>query len=70
MNDDTPRACPRCLADLTGEPIPEEHRRYFGNATHFSKVLGGYDRNVDRVTGWLCPECGHHWSRSQNSHKK
>lgn len=55
--------CPKCKADLTGVPIPEEHKQYFGDATHFSRRISIYDLKRDRTTKYKCPDCGHEWSR-------
>jgi len=55
--------CPKCKASLRGKRIPEKHREAYGNATHFSRVIGLYDRNLDRTTHWKCPDCGHVWLR-------
>lgn len=52
------RHCPKCNADLTGEPIPERHREHYPPGdTHFSRVIGLYDRELDRTVGWRCPDC-------------
>jgi len=59
----TPNKCPACNANLQGEPIPEKSREHFGNATHFSRVIGIYDTRRDRTTDWQCPDCGHRWAR-------
>jgi transposase-like protein len=57
-----PTHCPHCHADLKGEPIPEKDRHHFG-VTHFSRVIGLYDRSRDRTTHWRCPDCGREWER-------
>jgi rubrerythrin len=61
-----PTTCPNCHADFLGEPIPEKNRQYFGNATHFLRVIGIYDRNLDRTTHWKCPDCNYEWPRGEN----
>lgn len=58
--------CPACHADLTGQEIPSEQRHLFG-ATHFSRRIGLSDIRLDRVTHWLCPDCGHEWERNVTS---
>lgn len=52
--------CLGCRSDLRGEPIPEEHRRYYNpDATHYSKVVGvEYAGGFDGISEWMCPVCG------------
>lgn len=50
-------ACPNCNADWRGKPIPKEHRHMFGNATHFKREIGIYDRDKDRTVALQCPDC-------------
>jgi hypothetical protein len=54
--------CPKCKADLRGDPIPEKDQYLFGT-THFSRKIGYYDTEQDRTTMWLCPDCEHQWTR-------
>ena len=49
--------------DLTGAPIPDNVRDHYGDATHFSRVVGHYDLMADRTVAWNCPDCGLTWSR-------
>jgi hypothetical protein len=59
----TPMKCPNGC-DLTGNPIPEEHRSYYQEgATNFSRVIGNYDWYEDRTITWSCPDCGVVWTR-------
>lgn len=60
-----PKRCPACNADFTGEPIPEESRHHYGDATHFSRVIGVYDYDLDRTVAWECPDCQHQWPRNR-----
>lgn len=55
--------CPLCKADLTGEPIPEESREFYGTHTHFSRRIGIYDQRRDCTVAWRCPDCGGEWTR-------
>jgi hypothetical protein len=55
--------CPHCDSDLTGEEIPEAHKKYYGDKTHFSRKIGLYDRWLDMTTQWQCPDCRHTWDR-------
>ena len=61
-----PQKCPKCNADFTGEPIPKKYRDagYYGNATHYGRVIGLYDFWEDRVTYYQCPDCKHKWKRN------
>ena len=61
----TPDICPKCGADLTGEPIPQEYidKGYYGNNTHYSRVGSIYDIGLDRTVAWVCPDCKHEWER-------
>lgn len=56
--------CPKCKANLQGEPIPEKDRKYYGTKTHFSRLIGLYSRDLDRTTHWICPDCKHRWERT------
>ena len=55
--------CPSCHADLKGEKIPEKYREHYGSATHFSRSIALYDRDLDMTVNYKCPDCGHVWSR-------
>lgn len=56
--------CPHCNANLRGEPIPEQDRKYFGDATHFERQIGVEVWGVyDGILYWRCPDCGGHWHR-------
>lgn len=61
----TPLAYPKCTADLSGAEIPADLRNpFYGTTeTHYSRVIGIYDRDRDRTTHWRCPDCGHEWRR-------
>ena len=59
---DNKENCPKCNADLQGEPIPVEQQENYG-ATHFSRKIGIYDRGTDRTVTWQCPDCKHQWDR-------
>jgi hypothetical protein len=61
----TPKNCPACGYDFTGEPIPPESRALFGNATHFSLVvLVDYSHlGYDGAGEYMCPNCGSRWGR-------
>lgn len=52
--------CPVCGTDNTGDPIPEDSRKYYGeNVTHFSKVIGvEYPGGYDGISEWNYPCCG------------
>ena len=57
------RYCPHCNTDLNGEKIPEESRGFFGDKTHFSRLMGIEDGSYDGVSYWRCPDCGVVWDR-------
>jgi hypothetical protein len=59
----TPTECPKCKADLRGADIPPSQQGAYGGETHFTRVIGIYDRYKDRTTHWRCPDCGHEWER-------
>ena len=56
--DTCPNGC-----DLRGDPIPEEHRDMYGDASHFSRAIGIYDLAKDRTVEWACPDCEVRWPR-------
>lgn len=60
-----PTHCPKCRADFQGEPIPQKYidKGYYGEHTHFSRIIGISDEKTDRVVLWACPDCGHEWLR-------
>jgi hypothetical protein len=64
-----PNNCPECGISLRGEPIPLKDREFFGNETHFNRVIGIYERQLDKTIIWLCPDCGYRWSRENTIHK-
>lgn len=56
--------CPQCGANLQGEPIPPEHRHWYGGATHGRREIGVEVQGVyDGVLYWYCPDCGYAWPR-------
>lgn len=59
----TEEYCPSCGANLQGEPIPEEYREYYGEQTHYSRKIGRYDYDEDRIVEWQCPDCMDIWIR-------
>lgn len=56
--------CPQCGGDWRDGEIPEDKRETYGEATHFSKLIGIYDSHRDRTVEWMCPYCRHRWPRS------
>lgn len=58
---DNKENCPHCLAELQGDPIPEDSQKLYG-ATHFSRKIGLYDQNTDRTVKWMCPDCKGEWN--------
>ena len=61
----TPDKCPHCQSDLTGDPIPQEWLDMYGGSTHYSQVIGIYDRELDRTVAYRCPDCNGEWKREK-----
>lgn len=75
-----PDECPDCRADLDGGSIWERFMAKHGNEAdadrsaamygatrtegRFSRRIGVYDLDKDRVTAQSCPDCGHRWART------
>ena len=59
--------CPLCHADLTGVPIPKQHRQHYGKATHFQRRIGIYDNERDMTVAWQCPDCQGQWPRKEGN---
>lgn len=57
-----PESCPHCHNSLQGAEIPETSRHFYGNATHFSRLIG--ISNGDSIHTWKCPDCNHEWPRT------
>ena len=56
--------CSHCNANLQGDPIPEEDRKWFGGVTHFGRQIGVEVSEVyDGILYYQCPDCGHKWHR-------
>lgn len=55
--------CPKCGAQLQGEPIPKEDQHLFC-ATHFSRKIGIYSLEEDRTIRYKCPFCNEEWGRN------
>ena len=53
----TGEKCPSCKANLRGKPIPEKYQQYYGNLTHYSRLISVYDENRDCTIAWKCPDC-------------
>ncbi len=50
--------CPKCHADLTGDPIPADIRDDY-ESTHWGQQIGL--TNGDSIYPYQCPDCGHEW---------
>lgn len=55
--------CPHCGLDLKGDPIPHIFAEHYGNQKYYSRKIGRYDVETDRVVEWICPECKGTWPR-------
>lgn len=53
--------CPKCNVSFKGNEIPEKDREAFGGLTHFDRKIMCYDIDLDRTTGYMCPDCGYRW---------
>ena len=63
-HDDDPKTCPQCGVSFQGQEIPKDFQeKYYGGQTHYSRVIGLYDMEKDKVTMWQCPDCKHQWPR-------
>lgn len=56
--------CPKCKANLQGIPIPSEDKKFYGDRTHYSRLIGieySYDHPnyYDGISEWQCPDCGY-----------
>lgn len=64
-----PMVCPNGC-DLTGPEIPEDRRHFYGDETHFCRVIGIEMRWVyDGIAYWACPDCGAKWHRFEGDGK-
>lgn len=58
------RFCPKCGVDWFDSEIPEESRKWYGEKTYFSRVIGIEDpKRYDGVSWWKCPDCDTVWDR-------
>ena len=56
--------CPHCGADLCGPAIPEESKKWYGEYTNFSRVIGiEHSEIYDGTLYYRCPDCGGTWHR-------
>ena len=55
--------CPKCESSWVGAPIPEQYQEHHGDSKWYSRVIGLYDRDLDRTFAWQCPDCGTCWDR-------
>ena len=63
---DGPQKCVECGYSFKGEKIPKGSQEFYGNHTHFSKMVGVYDIDLDRTVYFQCPECNAHYDRNYN----
>lgn len=57
------RKCPECGANWVSKPIPKEYRENYSPPYFFSRVIGFYDRDLDRTVCYVCPDCKHEFPR-------
>lgn len=61
--------CPMCSASFKGKEIPEKSRHLYGDATHYSNIIGMEIRGVyDGVLFWQCHNCGARFHRFPEGH--
>lgn len=56
--------CPECGTTWIDKPIPEQYWENYSPPYFYSRVIGCYDRDLDRTAYWKCPDCEHHFDRS------
>jgi hypothetical protein len=50
--------CPICRSNWKTKPIPEQHRHFYGDKTHFSDLIGIEVQGFyDGVAIWECQSC-------------
>jgi len=57
------RNCPECNTNWVDKPIPKEYRENYSPPYFFSRVIALYDRDLDRTTRYVCPDCKHEFPR-------
>ena len=65
--DSNAEFCPSCGVRWWDKPIPDSHWRDGakpGYPTHYSNIIGIYDRGRDRTVEWMCPSCKTRWERA------
>lgn len=70
LNGEEVWVCPECQADWHAQEIPTEYleKGYYGawdgvTRRYYSRIIGMYDRELDRTTSYMCPDCGKEWPR-------
>ena len=62
--DQDAKVCPVCGQSFVGKEIPEEHRHYYGNKTHYSKIIGiEIPHLYDGCIMWKCGDCKSYFRR-------
>jgi hypothetical protein len=59
--------CPKCGVSFQGAEIPETDKEFFGQSTHFSRLIGidGSHMGIyDGVVAHKCPDCDFVFPRS------
>lgn len=60
-----PLDCPKCKADLRNTKMLLSEAEAYGGHEYFSRVIGVYCTQTDRVHCWRCPDCGYEWERTK-----
>lgn len=58
-----PEKCLDCGVSFKAEKIPKNSKEFYGELTHFSKLIGVYDVDLDRTVFFKCPECPARYGR-------
>lgn len=59
-----PLDCPKCLADLRGDPVPEAELPRYSWQKYTSIAIAIYDLDNCYIERWRCPECRFEWLAS------
>ena len=62
--DEDSKSCPICGESFVGKEIPKEYLHYYGNKTHYSKIIGiEIPHLYDGCIMWKCGDCETYFRR-------
>ncbi len=62
--DEDSKSCPICGESFVGKEIPKEYLHYYGNKTHYSKIIGiEIPHLYDCCIMWKCGDCETYFRR-------